>query len=422
MKDRIPTKPGRVLLTPEDGSTPFYATITRADEPTQEGTPLNKANLLSDETEKSIWDVAQGRTVNDALKMLADVAYGRVASLTLTINDTDGNPIPDVTVRLDSAPTVGEDPITGTNGKIKLDTNAGEHTVYLVYPLGYSAETESKTVQVTGNTATTVQSVSRKAESTIFNLTEAKTFYIARFLSPVQFDIRGGGGSGAVIAARWNTSTSTANRTKRASGAAGGYVTITEAVDVAGKLIRVVPGAGGAPASITSAPSAGSFRTASGSRGGTTTLYVGDQSFSASGGAGGVLNSSAYNTDGGADGGAGVNRIEAQVGTGDAADGKEGRNLFDDTAQAKKGGAGGGAYVKYDASSSSDHSQMDGPGGSGGGTAGRASASTTSSAVSSGDATTAGGSGSVVYAMNTSSGPISSGRGGPGFVAFRKAV
>ena len=141
-------------------------------------TYLSKANLLSDATEVAIWETAQNRTVNDALKMLADVAYGRVASLTLTIKDTAGNPIPDVTVRLDSAPTVGEDPITGTDGKIKLDTNAGEHTVYLVYPLGYSAETGSTTVQVTGNTATTVASVSRKAESTVFNLSEAKVFYI----------------------------------------------------------------------------------------------------------------------------------------------------------------------------------------------------------------------------------------------------
>lgn len=380
-------------------------------------TYLSKANLLSDATEIAIWENAKNRTVNDALKMLADVAYGRVASLTLTINDTAGNPIPDVTVRLDSAPTVGEDPITGTDGKIKLDTNAGEHTVYLVYPLGYSAETGSTTVQVTGNTATTVASVSRQADTKVFTLSEAKSFYIARFLSPVQFDIRGGGGSGAVIAGRWASST-----TDKASGAAGGYVTITDTIDVAGKLIRVIPGAGGNPVSITSAPSSGSIKKASGNRGGTTTLYVGEQSFSAKGGAGGVLNSGSYNKNGGAYGGAGSQFIEAQMVSGDKADGKDGRNLFDDSSQAVKGGGGGGAYVSYDASSSHDHDTQDGPGGDGGGTAGRANASSTSSAVSSDDATTAGGSGSVVYYMHTSSGPISSGKGGPGFVAFRKAV
>lgn len=50
MKDRVSLYPGRVLITPEDGSAPYHATLTRADEPTQEGTPLNKASLLTDAT------------------------------------------------------------------------------------------------------------------------------------------------------------------------------------------------------------------------------------------------------------------------------------------------------------------------------------------------------------------------------------
>lgn len=49
MTDRVPTKPGRVKLTKEDG-TVEYAVLERADEPTQEGTPINKATLLSDAT------------------------------------------------------------------------------------------------------------------------------------------------------------------------------------------------------------------------------------------------------------------------------------------------------------------------------------------------------------------------------------
>lgn len=50
MKDRVSQNPGRVLITPEDGSTPFYATMTRADNPTVEGTKLNKNALLKDAT------------------------------------------------------------------------------------------------------------------------------------------------------------------------------------------------------------------------------------------------------------------------------------------------------------------------------------------------------------------------------------
>lgn len=49
MKDRIPAdgKAGRMLITPEDGSAPFYATVTMADEPLEEGTPLNTGDIVS---------------------------------------------------------------------------------------------------------------------------------------------------------------------------------------------------------------------------------------------------------------------------------------------------------------------------------------------------------------------------------------
>lgn len=43
--DRESKYPNRVLITPEDGSAPFYATLTRADEPTVLGTPLNATVL-----------------------------------------------------------------------------------------------------------------------------------------------------------------------------------------------------------------------------------------------------------------------------------------------------------------------------------------------------------------------------------------
>ena len=47
MKDRIPTQPGRVKITHADG-TSEYVTWERADDPTQEGTPINKATLFAD--------------------------------------------------------------------------------------------------------------------------------------------------------------------------------------------------------------------------------------------------------------------------------------------------------------------------------------------------------------------------------------
>ncbi len=50
MQDRVSRNPGRVLITPEDGSTPFYAVMTRADNPEVEGTKINKNALLKDAT------------------------------------------------------------------------------------------------------------------------------------------------------------------------------------------------------------------------------------------------------------------------------------------------------------------------------------------------------------------------------------
>ena len=46
IKDRIPTYPGRVKLKPVDGQLNMYD-MTRADEPIEEGTPINKATLES---------------------------------------------------------------------------------------------------------------------------------------------------------------------------------------------------------------------------------------------------------------------------------------------------------------------------------------------------------------------------------------
>lgn len=43
--DRQSKYPGRVKITPEDGGTPYYATLARADEATVAGTPINADTL-----------------------------------------------------------------------------------------------------------------------------------------------------------------------------------------------------------------------------------------------------------------------------------------------------------------------------------------------------------------------------------------
>ena len=71
MKDRVSAKPGRVKLTPEDGSPAFYATMERADNPVEEGTPLNKANLLTDAT-ASKFGLSATATPNSVFSKISD--------------------------------------------------------------------------------------------------------------------------------------------------------------------------------------------------------------------------------------------------------------------------------------------------------------------------------------------------------------
>lgn len=65
MKDRVPTYPNRVILNPVAGQENTYD-IVRADEPQQEGTPLNKATLLDDTTAEKL-GLTGDPTVNQAI-------------------------------------------------------------------------------------------------------------------------------------------------------------------------------------------------------------------------------------------------------------------------------------------------------------------------------------------------------------------
>lgn len=96
MKDRISTHPGRVQLVPVAGQANTFDML-RADEPTEVGTPLNKANLLSDGTAALIGVAGDDATVNGALKNIwekktdkvADASAGNLAALNADGNLTD---------------------------------------------------------------------------------------------------------------------------------------------------------------------------------------------------------------------------------------------------------------------------------------------------------------------------------------------
>lgn len=76
MKDRVSEFPGRVKVTKSDG-TVEYVIVERADRPIEEGTPLNKATLLTDDVAELLGLQQENPTVNDALLGLFNFSDGK---------------------------------------------------------------------------------------------------------------------------------------------------------------------------------------------------------------------------------------------------------------------------------------------------------------------------------------------------------
>lgn len=76
MKDRVPLYPGRVTLTPVSGQANTYD-LTRADQPTQEGTPLNKASLLKDAT-AALYGKTNEAVPDDILNLLSKSTLAQI--------------------------------------------------------------------------------------------------------------------------------------------------------------------------------------------------------------------------------------------------------------------------------------------------------------------------------------------------------
>lgn len=87
MRDRIPTHAGRIKLTSVDAANGIYDMV-RADDPVDEGTPLNKNTFLTDETAEALGlDPENDPTPDDALYSLA----GKVGDVRETLRTDLGD-------------------------------------------------------------------------------------------------------------------------------------------------------------------------------------------------------------------------------------------------------------------------------------------------------------------------------------------
>lgn len=151
MQDRVPLYPGRVTLIPVQGLANTY-TMTRADQPTREGTPLNKASLLRDETaalyglndQATPDDILQtNKTEHNSLDRLARSALGASggASLVLTPSgrltaggEEDGIAMPEseLTLDLSSLPEGAKISYFSFEAVESGSSSSGRNTTYLV--------------------------------------------------------------------------------------------------------------------------------------------------------------------------------------------------------------------------------------------------------------------------------------------------
>lgn len=125
-KDRVPTHAGRIKLTPVDGQ-PDIFTMARADEPAEEGTPLDKATFDS---------ITQSRLTGRFYSLIA---------LEETITTVEGvvSPIPTTNW------SVGNDNIEATSGSFKISASSAIDSTYAVAK-AVDAETETAWASVYG--------------------------------------------------------------------------------------------------------------------------------------------------------------------------------------------------------------------------------------------------------------------------------
>lgn len=90
MTDRLPQIPNRFTLTPSTGD---YVFLKRADDPTEEGTKLSKATLLTDDAAVAVWNNTPPKalcTPSTALQHLGNNAF-HVGDILTTIRDLSGD-------------------------------------------------------------------------------------------------------------------------------------------------------------------------------------------------------------------------------------------------------------------------------------------------------------------------------------------
>lgn len=374
MQDRVSLYPGRVKLEPVAGQANTYD-LTRADQPTQEGTPINKASLLKDST-AALLGLGTDAVPDDAFValVLGQGVYGYRVKVQLA----DGTPVEGATVS-GIQPLTGSTLVTGADGTVLGKSTSASVTIGCTSPYidqkAPAAQTVTKTGTIT-NVTLTLESI-----TDMLTISSSKTAKISSMAKTVDIFASGGGGGGC----------GGIN-----AGGGGGYASNKLNEPISGDTdLKIAIGAGG---------NGGTASSLNGGNGGETTVSLNNvTALTASGGFGGTTTAAgAGNGPGGTkgDNDIGANGSPASV------------PVFNDSSIGiKTGGGGGGGTSPYIYNGS--HSYGGTPNGGAGGY--RTYISDTNNIYPGGNGGIGGGGGGGCSFDNI----VNGGNGGPGIVYLR---
>lgn len=231
MRDRVSLFPGRVKLTPVAGQENTFD-LVRADQPTDVGTELSKKNLLQDSTEISLFGSAADRTVDDAFAGIAGqlkLIMSDMAAITLTVQATNGKPIPGVLVQGILSEN-GQAVYTNANGVATGYIGAGSQTIKVS---GYADVVDySEVVSVVKGT--TFAKTIKLTTQNFLAITASKSIKFSGNVETIDYSITAGGGGGGL-----------AQNYGSGGGAGGGTVTKQGVAPQANVLLPAIIGAGG---------------------------------------------------------------------------------------------------------------------------------------------------------------------------------
>ena len=254
MQDRVSLYPGRVKLEPVAGQVNTYD-LTRADQPTQEGTPLNKASLLKDST-AALLGLPKTAVPDDAFValVLGQGVYGYRVRVQLA----DGTPVEGATVS-GIQPLTGSTLVTGADGTVLGKSASASVTIGCTSPYIDQKAPAAQTVTKTG----TITDVTLTLENVtdMLTISSSKTARISSMAKRIDIFASGGGGGGAATISSVSRIGS--------GGGGGGYASNKLNEPISGYTdLKVIIGAGGI------AGNSSNENSGNGGKGGETTVSL----------------------------------------------------------------------------------------------------------------------------------------------------